>query len=81
MAQPDLADDRARALSITPVSRETEARLDRFAGLLLEWQRHSNLIAPSTEPILWTRHIADSLQLMALAPDATIWADLGSGGG
>lgn len=81
MARPDLAGDRARALALTPVSRETEARLDRFVGLLLEWQQRINLIAPSTEPILWTRHIADSLQLIALAPEARIWVDLGSGGG
>ena len=46
-----------------------------------EWQRRTNLIAPSTEPKLWTRHIADSLQLLALAPRAQIWVDLGSGGG
>jgi 16S rRNA (guanine527-N7)-methyltransferase len=32
-------------------------------------------------PYLWTRHIADSLQLVALAPSAKRWADLGSGGG
>src|SRR5580704_8880699 len=44
-------------------------------------QRRVNLIAPSTEPVLWTRHIADSLQLLALAPEASVWADLGSGAG
>ncbi len=64
----ELAQDRARALALTPVSRETAARLDRFVALLLDWQRRVNLIAPSTEPALWTRHIADSLQLLALAP-------------
>ncbi|HTV28428.1 MAG TPA: 16S rRNA (guanine(527)-N(7))-methyltransferase RsmG [Xanthobacteraceae bacterium] len=80
-APPDLAQDRARALALTPVSRETVERLDRFADLLLEWQRRVNLIAPSTEPVLWTRHIADSLQLLALAPEARVWADLGSGAG
>ena len=37
--------------------------------------------APSTIPRLWTRHIADSLQLIDLAPQARIWADLGSGAG
>jgi 16S rRNA (guanine527-N7)-methyltransferase len=73
--------DRAKALTLVPVSRETEARLDRFVDLLTTWQRRTNLIAPSTEPKLWTRHIADSLQLLALAPDALRWADLGSGGG
>ncbi|MGC1777709.1 MAG: 16S rRNA (guanine(527)-N(7))-methyltransferase RsmG [Xanthobacteraceae bacterium] len=81
VASLDLAADRARALEITPVSRETAARLDRFVALLLEWQRHTNLIAASSEAILWTRHIADSLQLLDLAPEAKIWADLGSGAG
>lgn len=78
---PDLTEDRARALALTPVSRETLDRLDHFVATLLAWQRRMNLIAPSTEPKLWTRHIADSLQLLALAPDAKTWVDLGSGGG
>ena len=63
------------------VSRETVQRLDRFVGLLRQWQRRINLIAPSTEAKLWTRHIADSLQLVALAPNARSWVDLGSGAG
>jgi 16S rRNA (guanine527-N7)-methyltransferase len=78
---PDLPDDRKRALALTHVSRETSERLDRFVELLLTWQRTTNLIAPSTIPRLWTRHIADSLQLRELAPDARTWVDLGSGGG
>src|SRR5713101_8402269 len=73
--------DKAAALALTPVSRETEARLDRYVDLLLEWQAKTNLVAPSTLPNLWTRHISDSLQLLTLAPSAKIWADLGSGGG
>src|SRR3984957_11437313 len=77
----DLGADRIRALALTPVSHETEARLDRFVVLLRQWQQRINLIAPSTEPTLWTRHIADSLQLLALAPAARIWVDLGSSGG
>ncbi len=88
-----LAQDRKRALALTPVSRETLARIDRFVGILLEWQQHTNLIARSTVPSLWTRHIADSLQLLALAQDLLarsppqsqggplIWVDLGSGAG
>ena len=40
-----------------------------------------NLIASSTIPHIWTRHVADSLQLLALAPQALRWADLGSGAG
>jgi 16S rRNA (guanine527-N7)-methyltransferase len=77
----DLTADRERALALTPVSRETIARLDRFVELLVAWQQHTNLIARSTMPTLWTRHVADSLQLVGLAPDARIWADLGTGGG
>ena len=75
------AADRARALALTPVSRETLERLERFVALLLEWQQRTNLIAPSTVPYLWTRHIADSLQLLELVPEARTWVDLGSGGG
>jgi 16S rRNA (guanine527-N7)-methyltransferase len=77
----DLTADRERALALTPVSRETIARLDRFVELLVAWQQHTNLIARLTMPTLWTRHVADSLQLVGLAPDARIWADLGTGGG
>ncbi|WP_407149581.1 16S rRNA (guanine(527)-N(7))-methyltransferase RsmG [Bradyrhizobium sp. ORS 86] len=73
--------DKAAALALTPVSRETEARLDRYVALLLEWQAKTNLVAPSTLPNLWTRHISDSLQLLSLAPSAKSWVDLGSGGG
>src|SRR6202022_193903 len=78
---PILASDKAAAIGLTPVSRETAARLDRYVDLLLEWQAKTNLVAPSTLPNLWTRHIADSLQLLTLAPSAKVWVDLGSGGG
>ncbi len=77
----DLASDKAAALRLVFVSRETEARLDRYVALLQEWQAKTNLVAPSTLPQIWTRHIADSLQLLELAPQAKIWMDLGSGGG
>jgi 16S rRNA (guanine527-N7)-methyltransferase len=78
---PSVASDKAEALRLTPVSRETEARLDRYLDLLRQWQAKTNLVAPSTLPHLWTRHVADSLQLLTLAPAAKIWVDLGSGGG
>ena len=77
----DLAADRARALALTPVSRETADRLDRYLTLLLDWQTRMNLVAASTLPQLWTRHVADSLQLLPLAPQAKTWVDLGSGAG
>lgn len=73
--------DKARALKLRPVSRETEERLARFIGLLRDWQAKTNLIARSTLTEVWTRHIADSLQLLDLVPNARRWVDLGSGGG
>jgi len=56
----DLSADRASALVLTPVSRETLNRLDRFVDLLLTWQQRINLIAPSTAAHVWTRHIVGS---------------------
>lgn len=76
-----LARDRELALQLVPVSREIVERLDRYVTLLIDWQQRMNLIAPSTLPNIWTRHIADSLQLIDLAPDAKFWIDLGSGAG
>jgi 16S rRNA (guanine527-N7)-methyltransferase len=76
-----LAADRAAALTLVDVSRETFSRLEVLVSLLLKWQKSHNLIASSTIPQVWTRHVADALQLMALAPQANAWVDLGSGGG
>ena len=81
MNSTELQKDRAAALRLVPVSRETAARLDEFVALLLRWQKAVQLVAPSTLPRLWTRHIADSLQIIEHAPAAKRWIDLGSGGG
>lgn len=77
----DLSADRLRALALTSVSRETIARLDAFVACLLRARLRTNLIAASTVPQIWTRHVADSLQLLPLAPNANVWIDLGSGAG
>lgn len=81
MSGQGLSADKARALALTPVSRETETLLDRFVEVLLLATEHQNLIGPSTIPTVWTRHVADSLQLLDLAPDAKTWADFGTGAG
>ena len=81
VGQGDLAADKAEALRLTPVSRETLTRLETFVDLLLQWQRTTNLISPATISNLWTQHVADSLQLLDLAPAAKVWVDFGSGGG
>jgi 16S rRNA (guanine527-N7)-methyltransferase len=91
----DFTEDREKALATVGVSRETLGRLDRFAERLLAWQSRINLISPSTVSSLWTRHVADSLQLLELVePPAArphpqagetrkggVWLDLGSGAG
>ncbi|XVJ64549.1 MAG: 16S rRNA (guanine(527)-N(7))-methyltransferase RsmG [Sphingopyxis sp.] len=58
------------------------AQLERFAAMLVAENERQNLIAASTIPTLWVRHIADSAQLLALdAGGAGLWIDLGSGAG
>ena len=73
--------DRQRALSLTPVSRETEERLALLVAELGRWQAAKNLVSSATLADVWTRHIADSLQIFGLAEGRERWLDLGSGGG
>jgi 16S rRNA (guanine527-N7)-methyltransferase len=63
------------------VSRETEARLATFESEFLKWAARINLVAPSTMKDVRQRHIADSAQVLDLAPEAKTIIDLGSGGG
>jgi 16S rRNA (guanine527-N7)-methyltransferase len=63
------------------VSSGTLDRLAVYEALLRQWQKTINLVAPSTLDAVWHRHFADSAQLLALAPNARTWVDLGSGAG
>jgi 16S rRNA (guanine527-N7)-methyltransferase len=76
-----VTDDLAALTDIVSVSRETGERLVAYVALLRKWQRAENLIAASTLPDVWRRHVADSGQLVALFPEARRWLDLGSGAG
>ena len=76
-----LAENRRAALRLVPVSRETGDRLAAYVDLLARWRKTTNLIAESTFASVWIRHIADSAQLLALAPQARRWIDMGSGAG
>jgi 16S rRNA (guanine527-N7)-methyltransferase len=73
--------DKERALALINVSRETQTKLETYVDVLLDWSQRQNLIGPSTIPTIWTRHVADSLQLIDLAPTAKVWADFGAGAG
>lgn len=61
------------------VPRETLLAL--FVERLLDAAASQNLIALSTLDQLWVRHIVDSAQLVAYAPAAGTWLDIGSGAG
>ncbi len=73
--------DPATLLSPFDVSRETLDKLTLMAAELARWQAIKNLVGPATLDEVWSRHIADSLQLLHLAPLARTWLDLGSGAG
>lgn len=77
------AEDRQRAEALLPaVSRETWSRLEGLVRLLERWNATTNLVAPRELDAVWTRHVADSLQLLDHAPaEAKTFVDLGSGGG
>jgi 16S rRNA (guanine527-N7)-methyltransferase len=71
------------AVAAWPLVDETAlARLDRYVALLGKWQGSINLVAPSTIPTAWARHVLDSVQLTAHLPDrSSVLVDLGSGAG
>jgi len=72
----------ANFADVFDVSRETMERLEAYAALLIKWNPKINLVAKSTIPDLWHRHIADSAQLWPLAPHGSrTWLDIGSGAG
>ncbi|MBR2299972.1 MAG: 16S rRNA (guanine(527)-N(7))-methyltransferase RsmG [Alphaproteobacteria bacterium] len=64
------------------VSRETFAILSRYVNILTDWQAKMNLVSPKSLAEVWTRHIADSLQLYQyLNSDIKTVYDIGSGAG
>ncbi|HMD64220.1 MAG TPA: 16S rRNA (guanine(527)-N(7))-methyltransferase RsmG [Stellaceae bacterium] len=67
---------------LVPVSRETLARLEAYAELLIRWSARINLVGRDTIHDLWRRHILDSAQLHRFIPNLTQnLIDLGSGAG
>lgn len=80
-----MTEEEARAwlLAQFDVSRETWERLERYVAILLSAMDEQNLIAESTRPHIWARHIVDSAQLLGHAGEAEEgeWIDLGSGAG
>jgi 16S rRNA (guanine527-N7)-methyltransferase len=79
--EPDIRGP-AEFAAAASVSRETMARLERYASLLAEWNAKHNLVSRRSMEDLWGRHFWDSAQLAALIPPAAeSLIDLGSGAG
>ena len=78
-------EDAARAWIGTTFAPTTDqwTKLDRFVEMLVAESAQQNLIAASTIPTMWVRHIADSAQLLAFdaREGGGLWIDLGSGPG
>jgi 16S rRNA (guanine527-N7)-methyltransferase len=79
--EQDAARDRSRALELAPALQSFVRDLELYEALLRKWQKSINLVAPGTLPNLWTRHFADSAQILDAFPKIERWADLGSGAG
>jgi 16S rRNA (guanine527-N7)-methyltransferase len=79
-APPEVTD----AQSFQAASGASDAQMadmERFRELLTEWNGKMNLVGPSAMEAFWPRHAWDSAQLLRLAPEAKVWADLGAGAG
>ncbi len=77
MTLNDLAD-----LTALKIDESTYSDLQLFVSLVEKWTPRINLIARSTVADIWSRHVADAMQIYPLTPkNAGLWADLGSGGG
>lgn len=72
---------RATALERFPALQAIEQELSLYDELLRRWQEKINLVANNTLNDVWLRHFADSAQVAAALPQASVWADLGSGAG
>lgn len=67
------------ALPISPLATE---RLQIFVGLLGKWNPAINLVSPASLADVWTRHVADSVQILDCAPaQRKRWLDMGAGAG
>lgn len=63
------------------ISDESLSQLSDFADLVAERNEVMNLVGPLTVPHYWSRHALDSAQVLAYAPTARTFADLGAGAG
>jgi 16S rRNA (guanine527-N7)-methyltransferase len=73
--------DRETALSMIGADDAAARRLTLFCEILARWRRVTDLVSENSFRDIWLRHVADSGQLLRLAPAARNWVDLGTGAG
>jgi 16S rRNA (guanine527-N7)-methyltransferase len=73
--------DAAAFAAATGATASQMADLESYRALLETWNQRINLVGPSAMASFWRRHAYDSAQLLPLAPDARVWADIGAGAG
>ena len=77
-----MTEDEAKAWMRSRCTTAQFDALERFATLLREEATMQNLVSPATLPLLWSRHIVDSAQLLEHAQgNDGAWADVGTGAG
>lgn len=76
-----MTEDDARDWLISKFGGAALTMLERYTALLLAESDRQSLIAKSTFDKVWSRHIADSAQLVCLGRTSGQWLDVGSGGG
>lgn len=76
-------EEQARAYVATLGDGAALERLNSLVAALALENEQQNLVARATIPMVWQRHIADSVQLLPFADKAKSgpWLDLGSGAG
>jgi 16S rRNA (guanine527-N7)-methyltransferase len=75
-----MSEDDAKAMVETIVGARSMPVLEQLAKLVMDENERQNLIARSTVSAMWSRHILDSVQLLAWGEEG-VWLDIGSGGG
>lgn len=82
---PEAADRADFDLSLlaeaAPAVEQATPLLIAYREMLEAWSQRFNLIGPSVLSSFWSRHVLDSAQLLAIAPNALRWVDIGAGAG
>ncbi|MGN0920050.1 MAG: 16S rRNA (guanine(527)-N(7))-methyltransferase RsmG [Alphaproteobacteria bacterium] len=64
------------------ILKNSQQDIEKYIKILLDWQKHVNLISKNTISEIQKRHVLDSAQLWKYIPDSSkTLTDVGSGGG